>query len=98
MTDHEQAAKDAARGFIDAFNARDQVALADTLNFPHTRLANVGEDGDRFRTIETPEDFIALGAAINAGLDREKWHHSVLVSCDVVHSGTDKVHLAQRVT
>lgn len=78
-----------ARAFLDAFNAQDAEALADTLNYPHVRLAN-----GRFETIASREDFVARAPRVAQALEREGWHHSVLTSLEVVHEGEDKVHLA----
>ncbi len=84
----EEDAIGVARAFIDAFNAQDHEALAATLNYPHLRLAN-----GRFRTIESAEDFVSLSRRSKPALQAEGWHHSVLVSIEVVQSGDDKVHL-----
>lgn len=82
-------AKAVARAFIDAFNNRDPQALADTINFPHVRLAN-----GRFTWLETRADFLARQARAEAALQAEEWSHTVMESIDVVHEGPDKVHLA----
>ena len=78
-----------SKGFIAAFNAQDHEALADTLNYPHIRLAN-----GRFATIESREAFIERSKAGKAYLVEERWDHTVLESIDAVHVGDDKVHLA----
>ncbi len=79
----------AAKGFLDAFNAQDFEALADTLNYPHVRLA-LG----RFETIESRDAFVARAPAIAGQLQKEGWHHTVLTAISVVHEGPDKVHLS----
>ena len=78
-----------ARAFIDAFNAQDYEALANTLNYPHVRLAN-----DRFATVDDAETFIARSGKAKALLEAEGWDHTVLKDVQVIHSGPDKVHLA----
>ena len=83
------AASNAARDFIDAFNAQDHEALAATLNYPHIRLAN-----GRFVTIETAKAFVSRSAKGAALLEAEGWDHTVLLNVDVVHDGPEKVHLA----
>jgi hypothetical protein len=88
-TDTGPIAIAAAQAFIDAFNAQDHAALANTLNYPHTRLA-IG----RFMTFESAEDFIKRSQLGKAHLEKEGWHHTVMKSADVIHSGDDKVHLS----
>ncbi|MCZ6617681.1 MAG: hypothetical protein O7E57_06070 [Gammaproteobacteria bacterium] len=78
-----------ARAFIDAFNNQDHEALADTLNYPHVRLAN-----QRFATTESRDDFIKRSRKGGEYLDAEGWHHTVLDSIEVIHGGLDKVHMA----
>jgi hypothetical protein len=80
---------DAARAFIDAFNAQDHERLAGTLNYPHVRLAN-----GHFVTIESAEAFVARSRKGKAMLEAENWDHTVLESAEVIHSGPDKVHMA----
>jgi hypothetical protein len=67
-----------------ALNARDATALADTLHFPHYRLA-----GTRMRVWETPDtyfrDFLA-----RAG---EGWHHTRWDFRNVISASRDKVHI-----
>jgi hypothetical protein len=84
----EEAAVDAARAFIDAFNAQDYEWLATTLNFPHVRLA-LG----KFVTTPSAEKFAAAGERVSAALKKEGWHHTVLRNISVIHSGPDKVHM-----
>lgn len=85
----QTAAVDCMKAFIEAFNAQDPAAIADTFNFPHIRLAN-----SRFAHIDTAEIFIKGSEAGRPRLEAEGWHHTVMRSCDVIHSGEDKVHLA----
>ena len=88
---NEAAALGAVAAFLDAFNAQDYGALADSLNYPHIRLAN-----DRFATIQSREAFVSRSDAAKRSLDAEGWHHTVMTSAEVVHGGKDKVHLAIR--
>lgn len=78
-----------ARAFIDAFNAQDHAGVAATLNYPHTRLAN-----GRFMTIASAEEFTGLHERNAPRLEAEGWHHTVVRSFQVVHSGADKVHMS----
>lgn len=82
----------AAKDFISMFNAQDHRGLAGTLNYPHLRFAN-----GRFATVDSGEDFAARSERGEAILSGEGWHHTVLRSIEVVHSGETKVHLALEV-
>lgn len=84
-----EAASGAVRAFIDAFNAQHHEQLADTLNYPHVRLAN-----GRFVTIDSAADFVARSRKGKELLEAEGWHHTELRSIEVIHSGPDKVHMA----
>ncbi|MBV8682442.1 MAG: hypothetical protein JO111_06185 [Caulobacteraceae bacterium] len=75
--------------FMTAFNARDVEAFEATFNFPSVRLASntlrVIEKGDH-----KPEMF-GTGALA-------EWDHSAWERRDVIHSGSDKVHIDTRFT
>ncbi len=88
----EDEALAAAARFIDAFNAQRHEALADTLNYPHVRLAN-----GAFTTIANREAFVARSRAGAERLREEGWHHSVVEAVEAVHVGKDKAHLAMTV-
>jgi hypothetical protein len=87
MSDSE--GPDAARAFIDAFNAQDHERLAGTLNYPHVRLAN-----GRFMTVDSAADFVALSRKVEPALKEEGWDHTVLGNVEVIHGGPDKVHMS----
>ena len=74
--------------FLDAFNARDEAAWADSLHFPHVRLAsqtvNVYQDRDEFIDAMNMDAF-----ARNLGWSRSTWDE-----VQVVQKGDDKVHFA----
>ena len=89
MSDATEAAIAATHAFIDAFNAQDHQRLADTLNYPHIRLAN-----GVFRTIASREEFIEGSRSNRARLDAEGWDHTVVASIVVVQEGERKVRLA----
>ena len=80
-----------AEAFVRSFNAHDHKRQAETLNYPHIRLAN-----GRFATIENAEAYIAGAGRGEARMQEEGWHHTVVASLEVVHAGKDKVHLALR--
>ncbi len=81
----------AVRAFIETFNAQDHERHADTLNYPHIRLAN-----DRFTRIESAEDFIAGSRRGERALAEEGWHHTTVAELKVIHAARSKVHLALR--
>ena len=74
--------------FLDAFNARDEAAWADSLHFPHVRLASqtviVYQDRDEFIDAMDMDAF-----ARNLGWSRSTWD-----AVQVVQTGDDKVHFA----
>ena len=88
----EDEATAVAKRFIDAFNAQRHEALADTLNYPHVRLAH-----GAFTTIASREAFLEQSRQGIGRLRRERWHHSVVEAMDTVHAGADKAHLAMTV-
>ncbi len=90
-TEAEEQAVATAHAFIDAFNAQDHERLAHTLNYPHIRLAN-----GRFVTIDNAEQFVKGSIRGGPYLADEGWHHTVVVSLEIVHSAEDKVHIAIR--
>ena len=88
-SENTEAARAAVDAFIEAFNAQHHEQLADTLNFPHVRLAN-----GRFVTIDSAAEFVARSRKGKALLEAEGWHHTTLRSIEIIHSGPDKVHMA----
>ena len=91
-TDALQQAETAARGVMDdflrAFNARNEAAWADTLVFPHVRMASgqVLVYPDRAAFVE------AMDLAKFA--EGTGWGHSTWDDMNVVQVSTDKVHIA----
>ena len=67
-----------------ALNARDEVALAASLHFPHYRLT-----GGRMKVWEKPDSYFA-DFRERAGGD---WHHSAWDFRRVIAAGADKVHV-----
>lgn len=73
--------------YMTAFNARDEVAWAATLNFPHVRMA-----GGEVKVWQTPDEYCAdfdFSRLVNTG-----WHHSTWDKREVVQQGLGKVHVA----
>ncbi len=72
--------------FIAAFNARDEARWADTLAFPHVRIASgevvVHEDKDAFVAATDMDEFARMN----------NWGHSEWDSIEVIQAGPDKVH------
>ena len=89
--DSAKRAVQAVEAFIRTFNAQDHERQAETLNYPHIRLAN-----GRYTTIENADAFIAGAKRGEARLRDEGWHHTVVASLEVVHAGKDKAHIAIR--
>lgn len=74
--------------FLTAFNARDMSAWADTLLYPHVRLA-----GGKVTVYPDRDAFIA-GNHLDALAAGEGWDHSTWDSRRVVQESNDKVHIA----
>jgi hypothetical protein len=75
--------------FMTAFNARDVEAFEATFNFPSVRLAS-----NTLRMIEKGDHKPGM---FETGALAE-WDHSAWERRDVIHSGTDKVHVDTRFT
>lgn len=75
--------------FMTAFNARDIDAFDATFNFPSVRLAS-GKLVMIERGYHTPA-MLSTGALTD-------WHHSAWERRNVIHAGSDKVHIDTRFT
>ena len=73
--------------FLVAFNARDEQSWADTLHFPHVRLAS-GE----VKVYATKTEFVAA-MDLDAFAKSSGWDHSVWDTLDVVQESERKVHI-----
>ena len=90
----EDAAIASARAVMDeflrAFNARDESAWADTLVFPHVRVASggvvVSADKEAFMAAVDMDEFARTF----------NWGHSEWDAIEVVQSGPEKVHFKVR--
>lgn len=87
MSEHK-AAIEAAMGVLDAhmagLNARDNDAIAETLHFPHHRLAS-----GRMQTWETKDSYLRdFYARAGDGWARSEWNRR-----EPILAGPDKVHL-----
>lgn len=84
----DDAALAVMHAFLDAFNARDTAAWADTLHFPHVRLA-----GGEVHVYPDREAFLAA-MDMNAFAAAFGWDHSTWDDMRIVQSSPDKVHVA----
>lgn len=81
------AAQGRLDAFMTAFNARDLPAYEDTFNFPHIRFAS-GTVTTINPGYHKPEMFTTGSLA--------EWSHSAWARREVIHAGTDKVHIDTR--
>jgi hypothetical protein len=90
--DPSAAAQRAARAvmteFLEAFNARDEARWADTLHFPHVRLAS-----QTVAVYPSREAFLDA-MDLDAFARGNDWHHSTWDHMQVVQVSPHKVHVA----
>lgn len=84
----EAAALTVMEDFLAAFNARDVAAWADTLHFPHVRIAS-----HRVAVYPDREAFIN-DRDLDAFADQTGWDHSTWDALRVVQASAEKVHIA----
>ncbi|MCZ6643704.1 MAG: hypothetical protein O7F71_19180 [Gammaproteobacteria bacterium] len=84
----QEAALQVMEDFLSAFNSRDEQAWADTLHFPHVRLAS-----GRVRVYSTSADFVAA-TDLDGFAESSGWDHSVWDNLEVVQVSAQKVHIA----
>ena len=84
----EAAAREVMESFLRAFNDRDEAAWADTLLFPHVRMAsgNVVVYQDRAAFLD--------GMDLSAFAEQTGWDYSTWDDMKIVQSSADKVHIA----
>jgi len=89
-TDSAREAERVMAAFLAAFNARDEAAWADTLHFPHVRLASqtvtVYEDRDAFLEVMDLDRFAA-----DTGWSYSRWD-----DMEVIQQSPRKVHVKVR--
>jgi hypothetical protein len=88
----EQAALAVMREFMAGFNARDAPRWADTLLFPHIRLASGGVSVN-----ETKSGFVAA-TDLNEFARIYNWDHSKWDSIETIQADERKVHFKVRFT
>ena len=92
MPDHSPAIAAAMKcldDFMAAFNARDLAAFERTFNFPSVRLAS--------NTMVIIEPGYHKPEMLERGALKD-WHHSAWERRNVIHAGSDKVHIDTRFT
>ena len=92
QSDALAAARQVMGDFMTTFNARDEKAWAETLHYPHIRIAS-GE-------VRVAEDAEAIIAEMDFAVFAEMtgWHHSAWDSIEVVQAGHEKVHFSVEFT
>ena len=88
--DAVRAARAVMDDFITHFNARDEARWADTLLFPHIRMASGGV------AVTTSKDEFVAAADLDAFAEANDWSHSAWDSIEVIHAGPEKVHFKVR--
>ena len=83
----EAAAVKVMERFLEAFNARDEAAWADTLAFPHVRIASGG-----VVVYEKRSDFLAA-MDLDAFAEQTGWRRSTWDDLEIIQSSPDKVHV-----
>ena len=89
----EKAAIASFRRWLDGFNARDVDKQINEMHFPHHRLAE-----SKLNSWETAKEWADGNHEINRKLYDEGWHHTSLVSLEVVQSNKNKVHITLRMS
>ncbi len=92
MEEAKAAAIGVMEAFLQAFNARDEAAWADTLQFPHVRMASGG-------VVVYPDRAAFLDAMdLTAFAEQTGWDYSTWDDMQVVQASPDKVHIAVKFT
>jgi hypothetical protein len=84
--DPEAAARAVMDEFLSAFNARDEVRWAETLHFPHVRIASNGLSVEASKQAFVANTDLEQFAIVN------DWDFSAWDSIELVQAGSDKVH------
>jgi len=92
QTESEKAALKVMYEFMASFNSRDVARWADTLLFPHIRVASGGVKVNLTKSGFIAETDLQEFARIN------NWHHSEWNSIETVQDDSEKVHFKVRFT
>ena len=90
LSAEDAGARQAMDDFLTAFNARDEAAWADSLHFPHVRLASQGV------VVYQNRDAFIEAMDLDAFAQNLGWSHSGWDEVRVVQAGGDKVHFVVR--
>ena len=82
----EQIGKEIIINYINAFNNRDYIAMADLFNFPHIRFANekVG--------VMSREEYLKSQNKVSELLHEEGWDHTQIKKIETIQNGPSKSH------
>jgi|TARA_B110000914_G_C15284666_1_gene363756 hypothetical protein len=82
----EQIGKEVIINYINAFNNRDYIAMADLFNFPHIRFANekVG--------VMSREEYLKSQNKVSELLHEEGWDHTQIKKIETIQNGPSKSH------
>ena len=82
----EQIGKEVIINYINAFNNRDYIAMADLFNFPHIRFANekVG--------VMSREEYLKSQNKVSELLHEEGWYHTQIKKIETIQNGPSKSH------
>ena len=82
----EQIGKEIIINYINAFNNRDYIAMADLFNFPHIRFANekVG--------VMSREEYLKSQNKVSELLHEEGWYHTQIKKIETIQNGPSKSH------
>ena len=82
----EQIGKEVIINYINAFNNRDYIGMADLFNFPHIRFANekVG--------VISREEYLKSQNKVSELLYKEGWDHTQIKKIETIQNGPSKSH------
>ena len=82
----EQIGKEVIINYLNAFNNRDYIAMADLFNFPHIRFANekVG--------VMSREEYLKSQNKVSELLHEEGWDHTQIKKIETIQNGPSKSH------
>lgn len=88
VTQAQEAARGVMAAFLEAFNASDEAAWADSLHFPHVRIASgtVTVFPDRAAFLESRD--------LTVFAEETGWDYSTWDDMQIVQASADKVHIA----
>ena len=89
----EESAIASFKMWLEGFNARDVNKQINEMHFPHHRLA-----GSDLSSWASAKEWSEGNKKMDVRLKQEGWHHTAIVSLDVVQSNESKVHLKIRMS